>query len=64
MFFKILTLLCDLERNFVNAVNPTEGDFAVKGQLCGQVACFGGKARVALCSQMYLVELFSEGGVR
>lgn len=54
-FKKISTLLQDFENNFVNAVNPTECDFEMKGQLCGQVVCFEAKAHIALCSQIVLV---------
>lgn len=54
--FKMPTLLHDFESNFVNAVNPIERAFEVKGQLCGQVVRFWGKAHVALCSQIFLVK--------
>lgn len=54
--FKILTLLHGFERNFMNAVNPTEWAFEMKGKLCEQAADFVEKARVALCGQIFLVK--------
>lgn len=47
--FKMLTLLHSFERNFVNAANPTERTFEVKGQLCGRLCAFGERHRL-LCA--------------
>lgn len=55
-FLKILTLFHGFERNFVNAVNPTEWAFETKGKLYDQAVHLVVKARVALRGQIFWVK--------